>query len=58
MTTLYLVHDKTNRRFKVLGVDQETKKIKLKGEHAEFEENYDPPAFKKLGYRIEKVEES
>jgi hypothetical protein len=57
MTTLYLVHDKTNRRFKVLRVDQEAKKIWLKGEHAEFDETYDPPAFKKLGYRIEKVED-
>lgn len=57
MTTLYLVHDQTKRRFKVLRVEPDTKKIVLQGEHAEFEENYDVAAFKKLGYRMEKVED-
>jgi hypothetical protein len=56
MTTLYLVHAATKRRFQVLLVDKEARKIRLKGEHAEFDEVYDPPTFKKLGYTIEKVE--
>jgi hypothetical protein len=56
MTTLYLVHAATKRRYEVVQVDKETKKIRLKGEHAEFDEVYDPPKFKALGYTIEKVE--
>ncbi len=57
MTKLYLVHDTTKRRFEVMQVDRENERITLKGEHATFDEKYDPPRFKQLGYRIEKVDE-
>lgn len=57
MTKLYLVHETTKRRFEVVLVDRENEQITLKGEHETFVERYDPPNFKRLGYRIEKVEE-
>jgi hypothetical protein len=53
---LYLRHKTTGRRFEVLGVDRDTKTIKLKGELAVIEETYDPQYLKQLGYMMEKEE--
>ncbi len=49
---LYLVHAETKRKFQVLGIDREKQVIRLKGEHAEFDEKYDPQALKRLGYAL------
>jgi hypothetical protein len=51
---LTLVHTKTGRRYEVLSLDREARKVRLKGEQAEFEETYDPARFKQLGYTLEK----
>jgi hypothetical protein len=54
MTTVYLRHAKTGKRYKVVALDKTAGTITLKGENAEFTEPYDPPRFKKLGYTLEK----
>lgn len=54
MTTVYLRHTKTGKRYQVVSLNKADGKITLKGEHAEFTESYDPPRFKQLGYVLEK----
>lgn len=52
--SLYLVHTKTGRKYKVVGRDQEAGTITLKGELAEFTEPFDKERLKALGYTLQK----
>lgn len=53
MTVLYLRNTHTNRRYRIVHLDRENNKIVLRGDHAEFEEDYDKQRFKALGYVLE-----
>jgi hypothetical protein len=53
MAELYLVNDKTGKKYKILKFDQAAGKVRLRGEQGiEFEEKYDKETFKKLGYEL------
>lgn len=54
MTKVFFKHTKTGKMYRVISVDKVNKTIKLKGEHAEFEEPYDVERFKKMGYELHK----
>ena len=56
MTELYFVNKNTGKRFKVVRLSKETGEIVLKGEYAEFTEQYDKDRFLKMGYTLEKVD--
>lgn len=56
MTKVYLRNLQTDRRYEVISLDKDKKVVTLKGEHAQFEEPYDPARFKRLGYVLEKEE--
>lgn len=58
MTELYFKNTKTGRRYKVIRIDKEKGEITLKGEYSEFTEPYDKERFKRLGYVLEKIEET
>lgn len=51
---LYFRHQKTNRRYEILGFDKEKGEVRLKSDYAEFEMPYDKSKFEKLGYVFEK----
>jgi hypothetical protein len=57
MSRVFLVNEKTQRRYEVLNIDrtQDPPRITLKGETATFTEDYDKEHFKKMGYRPETV---
>lgn len=48
----YLLNKKTGRRFEIVAFDKERGKIKLKGQTAEFEEDFDRAKIEKLGYKL------
>jgi len=52
MAKLYLINDKTGRRYDVISYDKESNELTLKGEHFEFKEKYDKANFQKWGYRM------
>lgn len=54
MSNLYFRNEKTGKRYKVVRMDKDAGTIVLRGEHAEFTEQYDKDRFKKLGYVLEK----
>lgn len=56
MTKAYLEHEKTGKRFEVLGLNREAGTVKLKGEFATFEEPFDKERLKKMGYSLVKGE--
>lgn len=57
MADLYLVNDKTGKKYKILKFDQAAGKVRLVGEQGiEFEEKYDKETFKKLGYELKQGE--
>lgn len=58
MAKVYFRHAKTGKRFEVVRFDNKTNVMTLRGEHAEFEQPYDKEQFKRLGYTLEKAEES
>lgn len=52
MTTLYFRHTSSGKKYRVVKIDKETKKIVLRGQHSEFEEDYDKERFQRLGYEL------
>lgn len=48
--TKYYEHNQTGKRFVVLLVDAEKGTMRLKGDHAEFDEPNDPDHLKRMGY--------
>ena len=56
--TLYFRNKSTGREYRVVKLDKENKKITLRGEHAEFVEDYDKAKFESLGYVLVKKEEN
>jgi hypothetical protein len=53
---LFLKNQKTGKEFEVLGINKDKTMIKLKGEYAVIEEDYDPEKIKRLGYVMVKRE--
>lgn len=56
MIKLFLRNTHTGAKFEVISFDKATGTIKLKGEHAPFEEKFDKAQFKALGYEQTKEE--
>ena len=54
---LYLKNEATGKRYEIVKLDTETNKITLRGETAEFVEDYSKERMKKLGYVLAKVED-
>ena len=54
MAKVFFRNEQTGRRYEVIALDKEKKLVTLKGEHAEFQEPYDPARFKRMGYVLEK----
>lgn len=54
---VYLVNERSGRKFRVIARNKDEGTITLKGEFAEFTEKFDATRFKALGYKVEKVEE-
>ena len=57
MSKIFFRNEETGKRYEVIALDKEKKLVTLKGEHAQFEEPYDPARFKRLGYVLEKESE-
>jgi hypothetical protein len=53
----YFENTKTGKRYKIVSLDKETNKVRLRGEHAEFEETFDKARFKAMGYQLIRVQE-
>lgn len=53
---VFFVNEKTGKKFEVVWINQETGKIRLKGQHREFDEDYSKERFVKLGYKLMKEE--
>jgi hypothetical protein len=55
--TDYLINVRTKRRFEIVGLDRDKNLLTLKGETGGvFEEPYDRPRLKELGYRYVRQE--
>ncbi len=57
-TVAYFEHRKTGKRYKLLEFDSEAQTVRLQGPNRPFVEPYDKERFKKMGYRLIRVEES
>lgn len=51
---LFFRNTKTGKEFKVIWINRETGKIRLKGATREFEDDYSKERFVKLGYELVK----
>ena len=56
MADLYFRHTTTNRRYKIVRLDKETKRLVLQGDTSEFDVAYDKEAIASWGYVLEKEE--
>lgn len=54
MTKMVLQHARTKKQYEIVKYDKETNIVTLKGEHGTFDETYDVPRFKRLGYTMVK----
>lgn len=57
MSKLFFRNTETGKRFQVVKLDKDTKKVTLRGEHAEFIEQYDRERFQRLGYVLEREDD-
>lgn len=55
---LFFVSTETGRRYEVVRLDKAKGEITLKGELAVFTESYDKDKFEKLGYTLERVDDT
>lgn len=55
MAELYFENERTKKRYKILRFDKEAGTVVLKGEHAEFVENYDKDKFIEMGYKLVQI---
>lgn len=56
MSKVFFRNLQTDKRYEVIALDKEKQVVTLRGEHATFQEPYDPARFKRLGYVLEKEE--
>ena len=47
---IHLKNTRTGRLYRVVGVDEATKQVTLKGKLGTFQEKWDPKALKEMGY--------
>lgn len=52
MKAVFLVNDKTGKRFRVVSRDKEKNTVTIRGENNSFVEAWSPERFKELGYRL------
>ena len=53
---IYFTNAQTGKRYEVVAWDKETNKVTLSNDGATFVEEYSKERFKRLGYKLEKVE--
>lgn len=58
MTKIYFRNTKTDKRYEVIKIDKTKGEITLKGEFAQFVEQYDKERFAHLGYVLEKDDDN
>lgn len=58
MSKLYFRNMKTGKKYEVINIDKTKGEITLKGEFAQFVEQYDKERFKHLGYVLEKGDDN
>lgn len=49
---LYFLHEKTGQKYLVVHLDKTTGEVTLRGEGAEFTEQYDKARFQRMGYKL------
>lgn len=54
---LFFRNEKTGKRYRVVRMNKDEGTVVLRGEHAEFTENYDKDRFKQMGYILEKEDQ-
>ena len=54
---LFLKNTQTGKRYEIVHLDSDAGKITLRGETAEFVEDYSKERMKRLGYVLEKLED-
>lgn len=54
--TNYFVNKRTGKKYEIVSFDQEAGTVTLKGEQAQFTEDFDKEKFKTMGYTLERVE--
>jgi hypothetical protein len=56
-TKIFFVHNQTQNRYEVVGMDKAKGMVTLKGELTTFDVEYDKDQFKAMGYTMERVED-
>lgn len=54
---LFFKNTKTGKRYEVIKLDKKSGKVILKGELAQFDLDFDPDLFEKLGYELVEEQE-
>lgn len=55
MTKNFFVNQRTGKRYEIVSFDQEAGTVTMRGEMAEFTEDFDKEKFKAMGYTLERV---
>lgn len=55
MPELCFENERTGKRYKIVSFDKAAGTVRLKGDHAEFTENYDKDRFLKMGYVLKQL---